>query len=242
MKLDVLAIGPHPDDIELTCSGTIAKLVKQGHRVGLLDLTRGELGTRGSKLLRREEARKASDILGVAVRENLEIPDGNIRVNRDNLLKVVRLLRRYRPEILLIPHWLERHPDHEHAHHLCKEAWYYSGLAKIITKDRGKQQNRHRPKRFFHYMQKYEFVPSFIVDITETYRIRTAAIRAFASQFYDPRRKEPNTLLSSPEFLEFIELRARYYGSQIGVRYGEPFFSIEPVGIRDVFDLVYSKG
>ena len=238
MKLDLLAVGAHPDDVELCCGGTVAKLVKKGYNVGLLDLTGGELGTRGSKSIRQQEAQKAARLLGVAVRENLNMRDGNIEVTRKNILKVIQVYRRYRPDVLIIPHSLERHPDHERAHVLCKEAWYYAGLTKITTKERGKPQKRHRPKRYFHYMQKYEFVPSFIVDITETYGIRLAAIKAFASQLYDPRRKGPATLVSSPAFMQFIETRAKYYGSQIGVQYGEPFYSIEPVGIRDVFDLI----
>ncbi|MFQ5799153.1 MAG: bacillithiol biosynthesis deacetylase BshB1 [Bacteroidota bacterium] len=241
MKLDVLAVGAHPDDIELSCGGTVAKLVKKGYRVGLLDLTRGELGTRGSKTIREGEASNAASILKVAVRENLDIPDGNIERTRKNILKVVQVYRRYRPDVLFIPHWLERHPDHEQAHILCREAWYYSGLTKIVTRDSGKPQAPHRPRRYFHYMQKYEFIPSFIVDISETYDTRMAAIRAFASQFYDPKRKEPETLVSSPAFMEFIETRAKYYGNQIGVRYGEPFYSIEPIGVHNVFDLVLAQ-
>jgi len=241
MKLDVLAVGSHPDDIELGCGGTVAKLVKKGYRVGLLDLTRGELGTRGSKTIREGEARNAARILKVAVRENLDLPDGNIEVTRKNIRKVVQVYRRYRPDVLFIPHWLERHPDHEQAHILCKKAWYYSGLTKIVTRESAKPQAPHRPRRYFHYMQKYEFIPSFIVDISETYDTRMAAIRAFASQFYDPKRKEPETLVSSPAFMQFIETRAKYYGNQIGVRYGEPFYSIEPIGVHDVFDLVLAQ-
>ncbi|MEE9288777.1 MAG: bacillithiol biosynthesis deacetylase BshB1 [Bacteroidota bacterium] len=241
MKLDVLAVGAHPDDIELSCGGTVARLVKKGYRVGVLDLTRGELGTRGSKTVRDREAQNAGRILGVAIRENLNIPDGNVEIGRKNILKVVQVYRRYRPEVLLIPHWLERHPDHEHTHTLCKQAWYYAGLAKITTRDRGKPQSRHRPKRFFHFMQWYEFVPSFIVDITETYETRLAAVEAFASQFFDPKSKHPETLVSSPGFLEMIETRAKYYGNQIGVRYGEPFYSIQSIGVRDVFDLVLAS-
>lgn len=242
MKLDVLAVGAHPDDIELSCGGTIAKMVKRGSRVGLLDLTRGELGTRGTRKLREQEARKSAKILGASVRENLDLPDGNIQVTRKTISRVIQIIRKYRPDVLLIPHWLERHPDHEHAHSLCKEAWYYAGLSKFETRDDGRKQEPHRARRYFHFMQKYEFVPSFIVDITDTYVTRMSAIKAFASQFYDPRQKEPETLLSSPAFMEFLESRAKYYGNQIGVRYGEPFYSIEPIGVHDLFDLVLPPG
>jgi len=152
MKLDVLAIGAHPDDVELSCSGTIAKLVKQGRLVGILDLTRGELGTRGTAALRAKEAAEAARILGVRVRENLNIPDGNIEISKKNVAKIITVIRRYRPQILLIPYSSERHPDHEHAHLLAKEAWYYSGIAKIRTTDRGKRQERFRPDYYFMYM------------------------------------------------------------------------------------------
>ena len=242
MKLDILAIGAHPDDVELACGGTVAKSVRAGYKVGLIDLTEGELGTRGNQKIRAKEASEAAKILGVAVRENLRIPDGKIEVTTANMHKVIALYRKYRPEIILIPHWQERHPDHVHAHHLCREAQFYSGLRKISVRTYGKKLQPWRPHKYFHYMQKHEFIPSFIVDISDVYDIRVAAIKAHRSQFYDPDSMEPETFLSQKSFLDFMETRMKYYGQQIGVRYGEPFYSVEPIGIQDLFVLQIFKG
>jgi bacillithiol biosynthesis deacetylase BshB1 len=238
MKIDLLAIGAHPDDIELTCAGTILGLTKAGRTVGILDLTQGELGTRGSPGVRADEAKMAAEIMGVSVRENLDLPDGNISATVENRLRLMRVIRRLRPDTLLFPYHTDRHPDHSHAHCLCKEAWYYSGLTKIETQDDGKSQPPHRPSRYFNYMQWFEFKPSFIVDITAEWTERVAAIRAYKSQFYDPQSREPQTMLSTPEFLEFIETRAEYYGDQIGVRYGEPFFAEKVPGVRDLLTIL----
>ncbi len=242
MKLDILAIGAHPDDIELCCSGTLAAAVDGGASVGILDLTEGELGTRGTTKTRTAEAKKAASILGVHTRINLRLRDGDIRVDRASMLKVVQVLRKYRPEIILIPYRLERHPDHMHAHQLCKEASFYSGLRKIITRDSGKPQEAWRPRSVFQYMQWYEFSPSFLVDISKVYERRMKAILSFSSQFYNPSSKEPNTFLSEKAFLEFIEARARLYGGRIGVEYAEPFYTDEYVGVRSLFDLQMSRG
>lgn len=242
MNLDILAIGAHPDDVELSAGGTVAKCVRLGYKVGILDLTEGETGTRGSARIRAQEAKDASKILGVSIRENLRLPDGKFEVNHNNQLKVVQIYRKYKPKILLLPHWHERHPDHVHAHYLCREAWFYSGLEKIKTTLNGKQQKPWRPHQYFHFMQKYEFEPSFIVDISDVYDIRVAAIKAHKSQFYDPDSKEPETFLSQKSFLDFMETRMKYYGSKIGVKYGEPFYSVEAIGIKDLFELVVFKG
>lgn len=237
MKLDVLAIGAHPDDVELSCGGTVLKLVKQGRKVGILDLTRGELGTRGTEKIREAEAAEATKILRVHVRENIGLQDGNIEVTPATRDRVIRVIRKYKPETLLFPHWLERHPDHEHAHRLCREAWFYSGLEKIETKVDGRTQEPFRPRSYYHYMQTYEFVPSFIVDISEEYDERMKAVLAFKSQVYDPASQERETFLSTPSFLEFLRARFEYFGDRIGTRYGEPFFSVQLVGIRDLFAL-----
>ncbi len=242
MQADVLAIGAHPDDLELGCGGTIAKLIRQGYNVALCELTRGELGTRGTKEIRAQEADKAAEILGVAKRYNLELPDGNIEVNRKNILKIVTLIREVRPALLIIPYGIERHPDHVHTHLLCKEGWYYSGLEKLKTTYRGKEQKRHRPHHYFEFIQWYEFEPSFIVDISDTFEIKMNAVRAHASQFYNPQSKEPETKLSRPDFLEIIETRCRYYGSKIGVKYGEPFISPFSLGIDNLFTLKIIQG
>jgi len=241
MKLDLLAVGAHPDDVELTCGGTVAKLARLGKAVGILDLSRGELGTRGTAAIRAREATRAAQVLGAKLRLNLRIPDGDIRLNRANLLKVVTVIRTYRPEFLLIPHSKERHPDHEHAHQLLKEAWYYSGLMKIRTKDKGKLQQPFRPRCYFEYMQMEPFQPSFIVDVTDVYETRVAAIKAFASQFHNPSSRDPETFLSTRQFLEFLESRAKFYGALIGVEYGEPFLSAKPVGVENPLSLIFRK-
>ncbi len=238
MKLDVLAIGAHPDDIELSCAATVAKLVRSGKKVGIVDLTQGELGTRGSKHIREKEAARAAKILGVEFRNNLRIPDGNIELSKKNIISVIEVLRTFRPAVILFPHWLERHPDHEHAHRLCKEAWFLAGLEKISTRINGKKQEPFRPKKYFHYMQKYEFIPSFIVDVSDVYDVKTKALSSFESQFYNPTSKERETLLSSKLFLESIKARDIHHGSLINTAYGEAFYSIEPLGIRSFFDLV----
>jgi bacillithiol biosynthesis deacetylase BshB1 len=242
MTIDILAIGAHPDDIELTCAGTVVTLVRTGHRVALLDLTHGELGTRGSKEIRAREAEDAAAILGIAQRRSLSIPDGNIEVNQENTRKVIEAIREFKPRLLLIPHSEERHPDHVHAHRLCKEAWFYAGLKNIPTASNGAPQTPHRPDAYFEFMQWYEFLPSFIVDVSEAYETKMKAIRAFASQFHDPTSKEPQTKLSHPGFLDLIEARSRYYGERIGVRHGEAFYSIAPVGVRTLNDVVTAKG
>jgi bacillithiol biosynthesis deacetylase BshB1 len=237
MKLDVLAIGAHPDDVELTCGGTIVKTVRMGRKVGILDLTEGELGTRGSRVVRAAEASRAAEILGVSVRENLKLPDGNIETHFENRLKLVTVLRQYRPEVILFPYWSDRHPDHERAYILCREAWFAAGLEKVPTSLNGKPQEPYRPRAYYHYMQWNEFIPSFIVDVTAEYEQRVDAMKAYRSQFFDPESKERGTVLSTPEFLDMIRTRLEYYGDKIGKRYGEPFFSPATLQIHDIFTL-----
>ena len=237
MKLDVLAIGAHPDDIELACGATVAKLVKQKKHVGILDLTEGELGTRGTRDIRKKEAAASTKILGVDMRINLGLADGNIEVSKTNIKKIMQVIRFYQPSVLLIPHWMERHPDHEHAYALCREAWFYSGLEKMPTVFRGKRQKPFRPKKYFHFMQKYEFQPSFIIDVSDMYKAKRESLSAFQSQFYDPKSKEPETILSSRLFLESIYARDMHFGSLINAEYGEPFYSIEPLGLNSFFDI-----
>lgn len=241
MTVDILAIGAHPDDIELSCGGTVAKFVADGHSVALADATEGELGTRGTAAIRTLEAQKAAEVLGAKDRRNLGLPDGSIEVTQSSLLKVVTLIRELRPRLLLIPHSVDRHPDHVHTHQLCREAWFYSGLHKIKTSLNGAQQEAHRPDNFFEFMQWFEFDHTFVVDISSTFDKKMESIKAHASQFHNPASADPQTILSQPDFLQKIEARARYYGQTIGVTYGEPFFSFAPVGIRSMFDLVLSK-
>jgi len=237
MKVDVLAFGAHPDDVEITCAGTVAKLTRNGKSVGIVDLTQGELGTRGTKSIRKKEAEEAGKILGITFRDNLKIPDGNIEVNKRNVTRVIETLRAYRPEVILFPHSLERHPDHEHAFLLCKKAWFYAGLEKISTRVNGRKQEPFRPKKYFHFMQKYEFTPSFIVDVSDVYELKTKCLHAYESQFHNPKSKERETLLSSDLFLEHMRARDLHYGSLINVKFGEPFFSIEPIGVDSFFGL-----
>jgi bacillithiol biosynthesis deacetylase BshB1 len=235
MKLDVLAIGAHPDDVELSSGGTVVKLVKQGRKVGLVDITRGELGTRGSGEIREKEAADAARALGVEVRTNLGMPDGDIVNNAENRAKLIKVIRRHRPDILLIPYSVDRHPDHENTNVLCREAWFHSGLTRIETEDKGKPQTAFRPRAYYCFMQWFEFTPSFIVDISDEIEARMEAARAFKSQFYDPESKDPDTSLSDPRFLEWVKTRLAYYGSKIGVEYGEPFFSPHPIRIDDLW-------
>ena len=237
MKLDVMAIGAHPDDVDLCCGGTIAKLSRRGKTVGLLDLTEGELGTRGNPDIRAQEAAQAGKILGASIRQNLRIADGNIENTPENRARVIQAIRKYRPEVLLIPYSIDRHPDHEHAHLLAREGWFYAGLEKIVTLENGKPQDPWRPRACYCFMQWHEFEPSFIVDVTNEFEVRMEAMRAFRSQFYDPENRERSTILSTPEFLEMIRTRLAYYGARIGKKYGEPFFSSGAIAVDDIVAL-----
>lgn len=237
VKLDALAIGAHPDDVELSCGGALLTLVAQGRKVGIVDLTEGELGTRGSIGIRRAEAALAATIIGASVRVNLGIPDGNIQNTPENRERLIRIIRRHRPDVLLIPHSRDRHPDHEHAHVLARESWFYAGLQKIPTEDSGASQEPWRPRAYYHFMQWYEFVPSFIVDITPVYEKRMQAVRAFRSQFFDPESNERSTVLSTPDFMDMVRTRIEYYGDRIGRKYGEPYFSPAPIAVPDILAL-----
>lgn len=239
---DVLAIGAHPDDLELSCGATITKLIRQGRSVVFADLTQGELSTRGTKDTRAKEARNAAAIIGVNDRRNLGISDGNIEINQTNLQKVIILLRDVKPAILIIPHSFDRHPDHMHAHQLCREAWFYAGLAKVPTERSGKNQSPHRPDNWFEFMQWHEFAPSFIIDVSDTWDTKMKAVLAYESQFHNPVSKEPETKLSQPQFLELVEARGRGYGGKIGKKYGEPFLCPAPLGLSTMFDLILTKG
>jgi bacillithiol biosynthesis deacetylase BshB1 len=224
MKLDALFFAAHPDDVELSCGGTAAKLVKTGRKVGIIDLTMGELGTRGTIEIRRKESNNAGKILNVLIRENLEIRDGNIENNEVNRLKIITTIRKYQPVIIFIPYHNDRHPDHQNANKLIRESAFYSGLQKIKTTLNGKNQPAFRPARNYYFMQTYTFEPSFIVDITNEFETKMKAIKCYSSQFYNPKSKEPETFISDKKFIEFLEARAKHYGFLIGVKYGEPYF------------------
>lgn len=232
MHLDVLVFSAHPDDAELSMGGTVALLSKNNIKVGLIDLTKGEMGTRGTAETRQREAFNAAITLKAAMRENLEIPDGNIQLNKENLLKVIITIRKYRPSIVFAPYFNDRHPDHIDASQLIKRAVFYSGLAKIKTFDREVPQQQFRPDRLFYFMQTYTFEPTFIVDISETFEQKMKAIACYETQFHNPKSTEPETFISRPEFINYIRSRAEFYGFQIHKRYGEPFFCEEKLELN----------
>ncbi|MCI0412640.1 bacillithiol biosynthesis deacetylase BshB1 [bacterium] len=229
LKLDVLAFSAHPDDIELAAAGTLIKLTKQGYSVGIADITRGEFGTRGTREIRQREAEEAARLIGAKVRDCLDIPDGSVTVNRENHLKVIHLLRKYRPSIVLNHYWRARHADHMATSQIVTEACYLSGLAKLET-----GQKRFRPKRILFHQILYDVVPSFVVDVSAEIEQKWKVVKAHKSQFYDPDSKEPETILSEPTFLEMIETRMRYWGNLIGVSHAEPFLTNEPIAIPDL--------
>jgi len=227
--LDVLAFSAHPDDIELAAAGTLIKLIKQGYKVGIVDMTRGEMGSRGNREIRQKEAEEAARLMGASIRVCLDIPDGNVEVTRDNHMRVIEVLRKYRPRIIFTHYWMARHPDHIATSKLVTDACYLSGLAKIDT-----GQQRFRPKRILFHQILYDVVPSFVVDISAEVEQKWKVIKAHKSQFYDPQSEEPETILSAPTFLEGIEARMRYFGALIGVSHAEPFLTTEPIVIPDL--------
>ncbi len=238
MKLDVLAFGAHPDDVELSCSGTISKLKAQGKKVGIIDLTRGELGTRGTAEIRDREAAASARILGLEVRENLGFRDGFFVEDEVHQIPVIKVLRKYQPEIILInaPH--DRHPDHAKGSGLVRNAAFLSGLRRIKTTSDGEIQQPWHPKKIFKYIQDFYLEPSFVFDISEHWETKMAAIRAFASQFYDPDSDEPSTYISSPNFLKYLESRCREFGHRIRTTYGEGFVSETIPKVDDLFSLI----
>lgn len=231
IKTDILVFGSHPDDAELACGGTIISYTSQGASVRIVDLTQGELGTRGTVQLRKKEAAAAGRILGISSRENLKIKDGSIENNESNRLKVIRVIRKYKPRIIFLPYPSDRHPDHINASVLIRESSFFSGLEKITTKLKGVKQIHHRPAKLIYYMQTYPFEPSFIVDISKTFGEKMRAVKCYGSQFYNDKFKGPETFISDKKYMEYIEARAVFYGFRIGVKYGEPFFTDEKLKI-----------
>ena len=229
MNLDVIVFGSHPDDAELAMGGTIAKFTHNNLKVGIIDLTKGELSTRGTLETRQKETENAASILNISVRENLQFPDGDISINKENMMKIIRILRSYKPKIVFAPYFNDRHPDHIYTSRLIKESVFSSGLTKIDTIQNNIPQQAYRPNKIFYYMQTYTFEPSFIVDVTGFQDIKMKAVKAYSTQFYNPESKEPQTFISNPEFLNYVEARSIFYGFQIGKKYGEPFFSEEKI-------------
>jgi len=223
MKLDVLAFGAHPDDVELGCAGTIAKEVSLGKKVGIIDLTQGELGTRGSAELRNVEATKAAEILGVSVRENLGFADGFFVNDKEHQLEIIKMLRKYQPEIVLCNAIDDRHIDHGKGSKLVSDACFLSGLQKIETELDGVTQEKWRPKLVYHYIQWKNLEPDFVVDVTGFMTQKIESVMAYSSQFFDPNSKEPQTPISSKNFTDSIEYRARDLGRLIGTEHAEGF-------------------
>lgn len=234
MNLDVLVFAAHPDDAELAMGGTIANLTKNNLKVGIIDLTKGELGTRGTAETRQREAFNAAIVLKIAVRENLEIPDGDIKNTRENLMKVIITLRKYKSKIIFAPYFNDRHPDHIDAGNLIKRAMFSCGLAKIKTFDKEVPQTHYRPDRLYYYMQTYTFEPSFIYDISDTFETKMKAVECYSTQFHNPKSVEPETFISRPGFINYIKSRAEFYGFTIGKNYGEPFYCEEKIELDHV--------
>lgn len=237
MKLDILVLAAHPDDAELGCGGTILKHITLGYKVGVVDFTCGELGTRGNSQTREREATNSAKILGLSVRESLNLPDGFFQNSQEHQLTVIKAIRKYQPEVVLSNVTYDRHPDHGRASGLAYEACFLSGLMKIETTADEKKQDAWRPKVLYHYIQSQFIKPDFVVDISDTWDKKMEAIMAFKSQFYDPSSKEPQTYISKPGFLKLLESRAIEMGHAIGVKYGEGFLSRQWIGVKSLFDI-----
>mgnify|MGYP006170050029 FL=1 len=236
-KLDILVIAAHPDDAELGCSGTIAAHIAKGYKVGIVDLTHGEMGTRGTPEIRLQESDEAARILGLSARENLGFKDIYFKDDEAHQLELIKVIRKYQPEIVLANAITDRHPDHGKGSSLASNACFMSGLRKIETELDGVAQQAWRPKFVYHYIQNNYIQPDFIVDISAHWDTKVASIMAFKSQFYDPSSQEPSSFISSPEFLPFVESRSREFGHRIMVKYGEGFTVERFIGVDNLFDL-----
>lgn len=237
-QLDILAFGAHPDDVELSCGGTIAKAVSSGKKVGIIDLTRGELGTRGSADLRDEEAKRAASILGISLRENLCMRDGFIKNDESSQIAIIKILRKYRPKVVLCNAQKDRHIDHGRAASLVHDACFLSGLRKIETVLGDNPQKPWRPSQVYHYMQWNNDPCDFVVDISEFMEKKMSSILSYGSQFYNEKLKEPETPISSQQFLDSIQNRAADLGRMIGVRYAEGFTTQRILAVTQISDLI----
>ncbi|MEX2513655.1 MAG: bacillithiol biosynthesis deacetylase BshB1 [Cyclobacteriaceae bacterium] len=238
MKLDILAIASHPDDVELSCSGTIASHIARGYKVGILDLTKGEMGTRGTPQIRLEESTKAGQVLGISLRKNLGFQDVFFQDDQSHQEEVAKILRAYQPDIVLANAVSDRHPDHGKGGSLVTHSCFISGLRRVPTTYEGKVQDPWRPKFIYHYIQNNYIEPDLVVDISGFWEEKKASILAYKSQFYDPDSKEPESFISRPEFLDFIEARSREMGHKINVKYGEGFTVERVVGVSDLFSII----
>lgn len=235
IKLDALAVGAHPDDIEFSCGGTLLKLASFGYKVGVLDMARGELGTRGTAEIRAQEAAASARALGLAVRDNLELPDGHIWLNEESRVKMVRKIRLYRPRVIFTHFWEDPHPDHVHTCQIVREAAHVAGLAKY---DSESGQERFRPHTVAHFMFPRTVAPTFVVDISDYAEAKQRAVACYRSQLYDPGSKEPETVLSSEAFLRRLESRQRWFGSLIAVEHAEAFIVREALNVHDPIELL----
>ena len=238
MKLDILAFGAHPDDVELSCAGTILKHIRLGKKAGIVDLTNGELGTRGSADLRNSEAAAAAKILGISVRENMNFADGFFQNDGEHQLRIISMIRKYNPEIILCNAVTDRHPDHGKASKLVSDAVFLAGLIKVETRLEGKNQEPWHTKAVYHYIQDRYIQPDFVTDISDFVEIKMQAIKAFSSQFYNPNSNERETAISSKAYLEFINGRAMEMGRKINVPYAEGFTIERVPGVHSLFDLL----
>lgn len=235
MKLDILAFGAHPDDIELACCGVLMKEIANGKKVGIIDLTEGELGSRGTAETRYAEAKVSSGILGVSVRENLNLGDGFFENSKAYQLKVIQVIRKYQPEIILSNAIEDRHPDHGKGADLLRDASFLSGLLKIETKENGKNQLHWRPKAHYHYIQDRYIEPDFVVDVSDYWERKSKAILAYGTQFASKEGEQ--TYISTPHFMEFVEARSKEFGHRIGVDHGEGFTVERMIGVDSLFDI-----
>ena len=240
MKLDILAFGVHPDDVELSCAGVLLVEKNNGKKTGIVDLTRGELGTRGTAETRKAEAADAANILGVEVRENLEMADGFLQNDEAHLRKIISALRDYQPEIILCNAPEDRHPDHGRSSKLVADAAFLSGLQKIQTDRNGKAQQAWRPKYVFRYIQDRFLQPDFVVDITNVFEQKVEAIKAYKTQFHNTNTDEPETYISTPDFLDSVIYRHKWFGKMIGVKYAEGFISEKMIGFKN-FDSIIKE-
>lgn len=238
MKVDILAIGAHPDDVELGCGGTIAKLLSDGKTVAVVDLTQGELGTRGTNLTRAEEAEESSRILGISHRENLKMKDGFLNNSEDYQMEIVKMIRKYQPEIVLANAIDDRHPDHAKAAKLVSDACFLSGLVKIETSLNGENQKAWRPKQVYHYIQWKNITPDFVIDISDFMDKKIEACLAYKTQFYDPNSSEPMTPIATKDFLESLTYRAQDLGRLSGVTYAEGFTTEKLMALKNFDGIV----
>ncbi len=229
-SVDAIFFAAHADDIELACGGTIVKLVNDGRPVGIVDLTRGEMGTRGTPATRLRESRAAARVLGTTFREQLDLGDGGLRTGRAEEMKIIEVVRRWRPAVVFAPWPDERHPDHSRAGRLIAEASFYAGLRKIKTR-----LPAHRPQVVIYYLQNYLPPITFVVDVSDTWKRKMESIQSYKSQFFDPKSKESRTFIAEEKFLEMIEARGHHFGALIGVRYGEAYVTKQPPRLDDVF-------